>query len=118
MADMGNYTIPLIALLGTIFGGAGLEFIKRWLNKAKEKDDTATALRNELRSELTGLKTEMQAVEKELDEWKAKYYDVVEKYLTIKIQYEQALRQLNAANIAAAEVKMPERLTLDKRPQT
>src|ERR1044072_8397131 len=90
--DWGNYAIPIIALLGTLFGGAGLEFIKRWLGKAK--DDTATDLRNELRGELTSIKTELANVERELDEWKAKYYEVVEKNLTVKIQYENALRLL------------------------
>jgi hypothetical protein len=106
-ADFGNYTIPIIALLGTLFGGAGLEFIKRWLGKAKERDDTATALRNELRGELTSLKKELANVEKELDEWKAKYYEVVERYLTIKIQYENALRLL-----AEKKIEEPKEITL------
>jgi hypothetical protein len=106
-ADFGNYTIPIIALLGTLFGGAGLEFIKRWLGKAKERDDTATALRNELRGELTSLKKELANVEKELDEWKAKYYEVVERYLTIKIQYENALRLL-----AEKKIEEPREITL------
>ena len=94
--NWSDYAIPIIALVGTIFGGAGLEFIKRWLGKAKERDDTATALRNELRGELTSIKQELANVEKELDEWKTKYYDVVEKYLTVKIQYENLMRQMNA----------------------
>ena len=110
--DWGNYAIPIIALLGTIFGGAGLEFIKRWLGKAKEKDDTATALRNELRGELTSLKTELSNVERELDEWKAKYYEVVEKYLTVKIQYENALRLL-----ADKKIEEPKEVTLPANPE-
>lgn len=106
--NLSDYAIPIIALLGTLFGGAGLEFIKRWLGKAKDKEDTATALRNELRGELTSLKQELAEVEKELDEWKAKYYDVVEKYLTVKIQYENALRQLSDRQIEEPkEVTMP-----------
>lgn len=94
-----NYAIPIIALLGTLFGGAGLELIKRWLGKAKEKDDTATQLRKELRGELTSLKKELSDVERELDEWKARYYEVMEKYLTVKIQYENALRLLAEKHI-------------------
>lgn len=105
--NWGTYTISLIALLGALFGGAGLEFIRRWLDKAKEKDDTATALRNELRSELTALKTELQGVERELDEWKAKYYEVVEKYITIKVQYENILRIL-----ADRKIEEPKEVTL------
>ena len=112
--NLSDDALPIIALLGTIFGGAGLEFIKRWLGKAKDKDDTATALRNELRGELTSLKQELAEVEKELDDWKAKYYDVVEKYLTVKIQYENALRQLSDRQIEEPkQVTMPEK-ALDK----
>jgi uncharacterized protein (DUF3084 family) len=116
--DLTDYAIPIIALLGTIFGGAGLEFIKRWLGKAKEKDDTATNLRNELRTELTALKAEMAAVEKELDEWKAKYYDVVEKYLTVKIQYENLLRQLGDRQVQETkEITMPKKdIDTEKEP--
>lgn len=110
--DWGNYTIPIIALLGTLFGGAGLEFIKRWLGKAKEKDDTATALRNELRGELTSIKNELATVERELDEWKAKYYEVVEKYLTVKIQYENALRLL-----ADKKIDEPKEVTMPVAPE-
>lgn len=118
MGFLSDNAIPLIALAGTIFGGAGLEFIKRWLGKAKEKDDTATALRNELRGELTSLKTELAGVEKELDEWKQKYYDVVEKYLTVKIQYENALRQLAEKKIEeAGKVEFPEP-PIDTDPKT
>jgi len=97
--NLGDYAVPLMALIGTLFGGAGLEFIRRWLGKAKEKDDTATALRQELRTELTAMKVEQAALEKELDEWKQKYYDVVEKYLTIKIQYENAVALLREKKI-------------------
>lgn len=117
MESLGDYAIPIIALLGTLFGGAGLEFIKRWLGKAKEKDDTATALRNELRGELTSLKQELAAVEKELDEWKAKYYDVVEKYLTVKIQYENLLRQMSEQKKVEepTEIVLPQ-TALDTKP--
>lgn len=97
-----EYHTPLIALVGTIFGGAGLEFIKRWLGKAKERDDTATQLRNELRTDLTALKKEIDEVEKQVTEWKDRYYDVMEKKLTMeqelyKLQWE--LQQKKAGGL-------------------
>lgn len=64
-----------------------MEFIKRWLAKAKDKDTTATELRNELRTDLTTLKGELEAVEKEVTQWKDRYYEVMEK----KLQAETAL---------------------------
>lgn len=92
--DLNAYAIPLIALIGTIFGGAGLEFIKRWLAKAKDKDTTATDLRNELRTDLNTLKAELETVEKEVTQWKDRYYDVMEKKLQVEHSLYVAMQQL------------------------
>lgn len=95
--------VPAFSLLGAMLAGVGLKIVERWLLKSKERDDTATNLRNELRAELTALKIEMQAVEKELDEWKFKYYDVIEKYIIAKAQLEAALKILRDKNIQPPE---------------
>ena len=101
--NIGDYGIPLIALIGTLFGGAGLEFIKRWLAKAKEKDTTATDLRNELRGDLTELKKELEAVEKEVTEWKNRYYDVMEKKMMTEHQLFMAQQALAAKKAGSDE---------------
>ena len=108
--DVTNSSDALIALIGTLFGGGGLELIRRALAKSKEREDSATSLRNELRTELNSLKHEMLEVEKELDKWKLKYYELFEKYLLVKLQYEEALTELEKEG-----VKMPIR-TLPKTP--
>lgn len=104
MANMNDWLIPVLTFLGTVFAGAGLKWIEGWLKKAKDKDDTATNLRNELRGELTSLKAEMQAVEKELDEWKGKYYLLIEQYLAVRSQLENAKALLKNAGIDAPDV--------------
>lgn len=106
----------LIAVIGTVFGGAGLEVVKRMLAKSKEKEDSATSLRNELRSELTVLKGEMIAVERELDLWRQKYYELFEKYVFIKVQYDNAMKKLAQSGIILPDADVP--LTpLDKEPE-
>ena len=90
MANISDWLVPVLTFLGTVFAGAGLKWIEGKLKKAKDKDDTATNLRNELRTELTALKKEMQDVEKELDEWKAKYFEAYEQLLLFRVQLEQA----------------------------
>jgi len=105
----------LIAVIGTIFGGAGLEVVKRMLAKSKEKEDSATSLRNELRSELTVLKSEMVAVEKELDLWRQKYYELFEKYVFIKVQYDNAMKKLEQSGIILPDADIPN-TPLDKEP--
>lgn len=115
--NLSDYTIPILALLGTLFGGAGLEFVKRWLGKAKETNDIATNLRNELRGELTALKLEMEATEKESNEWRARYYEVLEKYLTVKIQYDNSVRLLRENSLTVPdEVIIPQKVVLTPPP--
>jgi len=91
---MNEYVIPVLAVVGTVFGGAGLEVTRRWLNRTKDRDDTATELRKELRDELASLKKELDDVEAELDVWKQKYYDLLQQFVSVKGQLEDSLRHI------------------------
>lgn len=67
----------LLALVGTIMGGAGLKLIESVLSRSKNRDDTATSLRTELRTEVIALRADNARLEKSLDEWRDKYYVLV-----------------------------------------
>lgn len=80
-----------IALVATLFGGAGLKAIESFLSRGQKRVDTATALREELRKEGESLKKEaatlreeIRSVEKELDSWKEKYFGLMEQFIEIK----------------------------------
>jgi len=76
-----------IALIGTVFGGAGLKMIESVLSRGQSKSDAATAMREELRKESTSLREEMRVVEKDLDAWKEKYFLLLQDYLELKSQF-------------------------------
>lgn len=67
-----------IALIGTLFGGVVLKFMEKFLARSGEKQDYATKIRDEIRKDLTQSKEEARLLEKELDEWKMKYYLLLE----------------------------------------
>lgn len=71
----------VIAALGSVGGVIGLEVTRRWLSRSKEKSDVATTIRAELRTEIAGLKKEIDDLEEELTKWKDKYYALRESYL-------------------------------------
>ena len=73
-----------IALIGTVFGGAGLKVVEKILSQGQARDDAATQIREELRKESTDLREELRLVEKALDEWKEKYFILLQLYLEIK----------------------------------
>lgn len=72
------------ALIGAILGGSGLKLIEWWLSRSKEKDNSAKEFRQELRTDLTEVKRELDRVEAELDAWRDKYYDQLEKNIELR----------------------------------
>jgi hypothetical protein len=75
-----------IALIGALLGGSGLKVIEHWLNRSKTKDDSATNFRNELRSDIKELRLELAKTEEELDNWRVKYYALMEEFIKYKQQ--------------------------------
>lgn len=72
-----------VALLGTLFGGAGLKIVETWLGKAKQRQDAGAAIRAELRLEIEGLRSQLekarfeeQRLEALVDKWQGAYYDL------------------------------------------
>jgi hypothetical protein len=95
---MPEITTAWIALIGTVLGGVGLKFVEHWLSRSKVRDDTASQLRTELRTEIQGLKTELNNVESDLDKWRGKYYELMDNFIKVKSELETAMRQLQQNN--------------------
>lgn len=73
-----------IALIGTVFGGAGFKIVEYFLGRKGRRDDFATKLRGELRDEVTQLRREADKLHREtdnlrdeIDVWRSKYYALV-----------------------------------------
>lgn len=82
MSDLFN-NAGFVALMGTIFGGAGLKVIESWLGRAKERATESAAIREELRKEIDNLRTQLDKADEEekrleaqIEEWRSKYYDL------------------------------------------
>lgn len=73
-----------IALIGTLFGGVALKVLESYFTRAGKKIDLATDLRTELRTESQHLKEEIRAAEKDLDQWKEKYFTLLQEFLELK----------------------------------
>jgi predicted nuclease with TOPRIM domain len=84
-----------LALAGAVFGGAGLEVIRKWLSRSKEKDDSATQFRTELREEVKNLRAELRQVEDDLEKWRDKYYELMDQFIKVKGELDASLRAIN-----------------------
>lgn len=63
------------ALIGTLFGGAGLAIINKLLGHGKEKFDLSAAIREELRKDNTTYRKEIDELNRRLESWQQKYYE-------------------------------------------
>lgn len=66
----------IIALIGTVLGGAGLKIIEHVLNRGKVKEDVATNLREELRADLKAAKEEIRLEAAAADKWQTAYWEL------------------------------------------
>lgn len=70
-----------VALMGTLFGGAGLKIVEHQLGRAKAKAADAQTMRDELRKQIDDLNKKLERADAEeqrlqglIDEWKEKYW--------------------------------------------
>jgi len=88
----------IVALVGTVMGGVGLKLAEHWLGRKKVKVDDAARIRDELRTELTAVRADNNALEIEVDKWKTDYYKTWEQNVVLK-----ALLRANNINLPPPE---------------
>ncbi|WDS61324.1 membrane protein [Satellite phage MiniFlayer] len=87
-----------IALIGTLFGGVGLQFTGHLLGRRKSRDDLATQLRGELKGEIATLRQELRQVENEVDVWREKYYTLLDQFIKVKLELERSIGNATERN--------------------
>lgn len=95
-----------IALVGTLFGSAGLKAVEHFLSRDRVKVDDAAKIRDELRLEITSQREEIKALEADALKWRDEYYNLRDKYVALQTELTLALRTLQAETnqaIATAE---------------
>jgi hypothetical protein len=66
----------VLALIGTLFGGVGIKVVERLLSTGDRLSADAATIRTELWAELNTVRERVDECEKELSEWKQKYFDL------------------------------------------
>jgi hypothetical protein len=96
--DITAWSNIAIAALSAITGGGLLKAMDTWLNRAKMRNEIAKQLRDEAREETNLLKTEVnfykdkvKDTEKEIDDWRTKYWDVFMTYKNFQLKVGQLL---------------------------
>jgi chromosome segregation ATPase len=89
-----DYTTVIIAISAAILSGLGTAIIAGMRDISKERTRRAERDQDHLKLDLKDLKIELYKIEKELTDWKDKYYSALQELISIKSELEESLMQL------------------------
>ena len=90
-----NYTSLIIAISAAILSGMGTAIIAGIRDNKKEKIRQQERAQDQLKIEIKDLKIQLYKLERDLTEWKDKYYSAIQELIEVKSELENALVQLN-----------------------
>lgn len=79
-----------IALIGSGAGAIGLKVTEHFLSKGQQESTDASRMRDELRIQIDQQRRDISELEKEVDEWRDRYYDLRDDH--VKLQAELIVR--------------------------
>jgi chromosome segregation ATPase len=74
----GEFTSTIVVTVGALVVGATTKLITARVDRKKDNLSEHLALRKELREELDSVKEEIYRLQRELDDWREKYYQQLE----------------------------------------
>lgn len=89
-----NYLSILIAISAALVSGMGTAIIASFRDSKKEQRRRVERDQDLLKMDLKDLKIELYKIEKELSEWKDKYYNAIQELIEIKSELEATLIEL------------------------
>lgn len=90
-----DYTAIVIALAAAILSGMGTAIIAGLRENKKEKVRQHEREQDHLKLEIKDLKISLYKLEKELTEWKDKYYNAIQELINVKAELEETLLKLS-----------------------
>ena len=90
-----DYTAVVIAVIAAILSGMGTAVIAGLRDNRKEKIRRAERDQDHLKLEVKDLKIELYKIERELTEWKDKYYNTIQELIGVKAELEETMLKLS-----------------------
>lgn len=90
-----DYNSIVLAISAAILSGMGTGIIASIRESKKEKVRKQERYQDSLKLEVKDLKIQLYQLERDLIEWKDKYYEAIQQLIEVKSELEKALVQLN-----------------------
>lgn len=98
-----NYASLVLAILAAIMSGMGTAIIAGIRDNKKEKIRRQEREQDHLKMEVKDLKIALYKIERELTEWKDKYYSAIQELISVKGELEETLLKLSFIDKAIEE---------------
>ena len=90
-----DYTTVILAISAAILSGVGTAIVAGIRDIAKEKRRQVEREQDHLKLEIKDLKIALYKIERELTEWKDKYYNAIQELISVKSDLEETLLKLS-----------------------
>jgi septal ring factor EnvC (AmiA/AmiB activator) len=90
-----SYLTILISILAATLSGFGTAIIAGIRDAKKEKNRREEKEKDQLRLDIKDLKIELYQLEKELTDWKDKYYKAIQDLIEMRSELDSVMNQLN-----------------------
>jgi peptidoglycan hydrolase CwlO-like protein len=89
----------LFGILASLVSGAGTAVISSIKESKREKIRKSEKEQDMLKMELKDLQIKLYKIERDLDEWKDKYYEAIQELIVVRAELEETLIKLTHAQI-------------------
>ena len=90
-----SYITIVVSVLAASLSGFGTAIVAGIRDGKKEKNRREEKEKDQLRLDIKDLKIELYQLEKELTEWKDKYYKAIQDLIEMKSELDNVINQLN-----------------------
>ena len=94
-----DITTIVISLSAATLSGFGARLMSSFSEKKREQVRKQERYQDQLKLDLKDLKIQLYQVEKDLAEWKDKYYDAIQQLIEVRAELEETLVKLSVIHI-------------------
>ena len=94
-----DITTIIISISAAVLGGLGTAIINAISQAKREETRKLERYQDQLKLELKDLKIQLYQLEKDLTEWKDKYYSAVQQLIEVRAELEETLVKLSIIHI-------------------
>jgi uncharacterized protein YlxW (UPF0749 family) len=94
-----DITTIIISISAAVLGGFGTAIVNAIAQAKREETRKLERYQDQLKLELKDLKIALYQLEKDLTDWKDKYYDAIQQLIEVKSELEDTLIKLSLINL-------------------